>query len=186
MWSGAALLIAAALGSSRTAAAESPAGAEERPLVVVSSHVDAEAVRRLAGAVLEVRRLEVGESSGSGGDDVRACRDAASLRSFRLAILSAVEECPREAFWLDRLQAVGANGAVRRVGGRDAAAADPRERAMRRAFELHASLVELAPRRRATFDANLDAELRRLSGPSFLPVQLVDSDETPVGEPSRR
>ena len=139
----------------------SAAQSDGRPLIVVTDEADAAFFERIAGEHCRVAELLASSSRMS---DYHVC-DQWVLRhlDYRLLVQRTESDCPCERFWCSRLVAANPSGRVVEL-------TEPRVRGkfdydpvISRVLDIHSALVSCMPEHKASFDANLAEELRRIS-----------------------
>lgn len=153
--------------SSQDLVAHSPV----RVLVVVADAADAACVQRIGREHVQVELLFAPET-GVQSSNYQACaKRVRGLLNFQMFVFRS--DSPSQAFWRERMAAANPRGKLHRLTQSRYARADDRVSRMQRASEVHRALAAIMPKRRASLDANLKAELRRLRMLRESPSQLA-------------
>lgn len=142
---------------------ELAAQSSPQALVVVAKAVDADFVRRIGRQHVHVEPLFSSQVGALPGNYEACDKRAQSLLGFRLFVVRDDSNCPRERFWRARMTATNPQGKVHRLERPRLAPVSDCEHWIQQATAIHGALSAVLPEHRASLDANLRAELRRLS-----------------------
>jgi len=145
-------------------------------LIVAADPWDAECVKRIGGEHVHVKSLFAPET-GAMPSNYEACDERIrGLLCFRLIIFRDDAYCPNECFWRERMAAANPEGAVYQVSHWRCSAAIGCDRRIQQASDIHGALASILPEHRASLDANLKAELRRLQSQRLRSLQLASGE----------
>ena len=138
-----------------------PAQSPSRVLVVVVDASDAKCAKQIGGEHVRVEPLFSPEHDALPSNYDACDRQVRRLTEFCL-LISRAETCPSQSLWRERMVRGNPRGRILSLREPRLCAATTYERRIQQAIDVHGALASVLPHRRASLDANLEAELRLL------------------------